>query len=167
MVNDRQTHIREVFLRPVQCYTLREAGRLLGMSRRALIREAESDWRDDYRDGRRWRFTWRQAVCIALQRWTLAEIHAALGDDAARVLPPLLSLRAVTVQLPEFIVRALETIASEERTTLDAALHGELIDLAGTMADRMEAVAPGYRAAYFFPSQPQRQKGEQRHGRPN
>jgi hypothetical protein len=155
MVNDRQTHIREVFLRPMQCYTLREAVRLLGMSRYALIRAAESDRREEYRDGRRWRFTWRQAVCIALQRWTLAEIHAALGDDAARVLPPLLSLRAVTVRLPEFIVRALETIASEERTTLDAALHGELIDLAGTMADQMEAVAPGYRAAYFFPRPPQ------------
>jgi hypothetical protein len=64
-----------------------------------------------------------------------------------------LILRAVTVQLPEFVVRALETIASEERTTLDAALHGELIDFAGVVMERMESIAPGYRRAYLYPGQ--------------
>jgi hypothetical protein len=72
------------------------------------------------------------------------------------VLPPLLALRAVIVRLPDYSVRALETIAAEERTTLDAALHGELIDFAETMAERMDMIAPGYREAYRFPGGPSR-----------
>jgi hypothetical protein len=57
------------------------------------------------------------------------------------------------VRLPEFIVRALETVAVEDGVTLDDALHGELIDFAGTMAGRMEKTVPGYRRAYFFPGE--------------
>jgi hypothetical protein len=86
-----------------------------------------------------------------MRRWTLADIHDALGADAATVLPPLLSLRAVTVRLPEYMVRALETVAVEEGMTLDGALHGELIDFAGTMAARIEKKVPGFRRAYFYP----------------
>ena len=63
------------------------------MTQAALKREAEDDQREEDRAGGRWRFTWRQAVYVAQRRWTLAEIHAALGDDAATVLPPLLALR--------------------------------------------------------------------------
>jgi hypothetical protein len=83
-------------------------------------------------------------------RWP--RIHEALGSDAARVLPPLLALRAVTVRLPEYIVLTLESIAAEDRTTLDAALHFELTELAGTHLTRLESAIPGYREAYFFPS---------------
>jgi hypothetical protein len=96
-------------------------------------------------------FLWRQAVYIALERWTLAEIEDALGDAAATVLPPLLALRTVTVRLPEFIVRALEAVAAEDCTTLDAALHGELIDFAGTHLTHLQERIPGYRQAYLFP----------------
>jgi hypothetical protein len=109
--------------------------------------------RDAEKVGKVWRFTWRQLINFALEVWTLAEIHAALGHDAANVLPPLLSMRAVTVRLPEYIVRALEMVASEDRTTIDAALHTELIDFAGVWSKRMEPIAPGYRRAMLFPAQ--------------
>jgi hypothetical protein len=39
------------------------------------------------------------------------------------------------------------------RTTLDAVLHGELIDFAGSLSGRIETRVPGYRAAYLFPGQ--------------
>jgi hypothetical protein len=117
-----------------------------------LRREAEEDRREEYRSGDQWRFTWRQLACIALRRWTLAEVVDALGTDAAAVLPPLLALRTVTIRLPEYILRAVEVIAAEDRTTVDAVLHGELLDFAGTVADRMEAKVPGLRAAYHFPT---------------
>ncbi|HXJ40229.1 MAG TPA: hypothetical protein VNH18_13200 [Bryobacteraceae bacterium] len=66
-----------------------------------------------------------------MDRWALAEIEDALGADAATVLPPLLTLRTVTVRLPEGIVLAFDAIAAEDRTTLDAALvyeHSSLPD---------------------------------------
>jgi hypothetical protein len=90
-------------------------------------------------------------ACIAFRTWSLAEIQHALGRDAAKVLPPMLALRAVTVSLPDFIIRALETLAAREGTTLDAFLHRELVDFAGTWSAEMERVHPGYRRAYLFP----------------
>lgn len=69
------------------------------------------------------------------------------------MLPPLLGLRAVTVRLPEFLVRAIEVSAATEDTTVDDWLHHELVDFAGTVADRIEGAVPGFRRAYLFPGQ--------------
>jgi hypothetical protein len=81
------------------------------------------------------------------------DIHEALGADAPRALPPLLGLRAVTVRLPEFIVRAIEVSASHEDTSIDDWLHHELIDFAGSAATEMDRVIPGFRRAYLFPAE--------------
>jgi hypothetical protein len=101
----------------------------------------------------RWRFTWRQVAFIAFRQWTLTEIHDALGIDAKTVLPALLSLRTLTVQLPEYLVRAIEVSAASDDTTVDDWLLHELTDFAETVADRMEHVIPGFRRAYLFPGQ--------------
>src|SRR5437764_8613022 len=100
-------HIRELFLQRKPSYRLSEAGRLLGMTRKQLEREARADHEDAYRVNGRWRFTWRQVAYLAFRRWSLAEIHDALGSDAATVLPPLFSLSAVTVCLTEYLLRAI------------------------------------------------------------
>lgn len=81
----------------------------------------------------------------------LAEIHEALGADAARALPPLLAVRAVKVTLPEFMLRAMETAAADNGATLDAWLHHELTDFASSAVERMEPILPGYRAAFLYP----------------
>jgi len=146
-------HIRELFLQRKPSYRLSEAGRLLGMTRKQLEREAKADHEDAYRDNGRWRFTWRQAAYVALRRWSLEEIHAALGPEAVRVLPSLLAMRTLTVRLPEYLVRAIEHEAASEDTTIDDWLHQELVDFAGTVVDRMEQVVPGFRRAYFYPGQ--------------
>jgi hypothetical protein len=143
--------IQTLFLQPAESYGLREVARLTDMPLRRLRREVAASYRDAEKVVGTWRLTWRQAVCVAMERWTLAEIHDALGCDAAAVLPPLLAPRAVTVRLPEYVVLALETVAAENGTTLDGALHGELIDFAGTVARRMDTVIPGFRRAYLFP----------------
>ena len=148
---DKRQRIRSLFLQPAESYRLTEGARLLGISPATLRREAEDDRREEYRSGDRWRFTWRQLACIALRRWTLAEVEDALGADAATALPPLLALRTVTLRLPAFIVCTLETIAGRGGTTLDACLHQELMELAGVWAKDMEAVHPGFRRAYLFP----------------
>ncbi len=151
MCTDLEQRIKTLFLQPAESYGLSEGARLLGISPATLKREAEDDRREDYRSGGAWRFMWRQLACIALRRWTLADVQDALGSDAATILPPLLALRAVTLRLPAFIVCTLETIASRDGTTIDACLHQELMDFAGVWSEHMEATHPGFRRAYLFP----------------
>ncbi len=145
--------IRELFLQRKPSYRLNEAGRLLGMTRGRLEREARADQEDAYRVNGRWHFTWRQVAYLALRRWSLGDIHEALGADAAAVLPPLLAMRTISVRLPEYLVRAIEHSAASDDTRVDDWLHHELIDFAGTVADRMERAVPGFRRAYFYPGQ--------------
>ncbi len=146
-------HIRELFLHRQPSYRLSEVARLLGMTRGRLERDAKADQEGAYRVNGRWRFTWRQVVYLALRQWSLAEIHAALGPAATPALPPLLGLRAVTVRLPEYLVRAIELSAAADDITIDDWLHHELTDFAGTVVEGMERAIPGYRRAYLFPGQ--------------
>lgn len=148
--NERQ-RMRELFLQRQPSYRLSEAARLIGVSPGVLEREAEADQREAYRSNGSWSFSWRQVAYSALRRWSLAEIHDALGADAAAVLPPLLALRPVTVRLPEYLVRAIEHEATSDDTTVDDWLYRELVDFAGTVAHRMERAVPGFRRAYLFP----------------
>jgi hypothetical protein len=139
---EQQERIRVLFLHPSESYALREVATLTATPVRKLRREVATGDRDAAKVCGRWRCAWRQAVYVALQRWTLAEIEDALGADAAAVLPPLLTLRTVTVRLPEYIVRALEVIAAEDQTTVDAALGYELIEFAGCHHQGAKGVRP-------------------------
>lgn len=150
---ERKQSIQTLFLQRAESYDLGEVSRLTETPVRLLRREIAGGYRDAEKVRGRWRFTWRQAVYVAMDRWTLAEIQEALGCDAATVLPPLLALRSITVRLPEYLVRALEKVAVENKTTMEGALQGELTDFAGTLSGRMEPHIPGYRRAYFFPGQ--------------
>ncbi|HKO57758.1 MAG TPA: hypothetical protein VJ276_17960 [Thermoanaerobaculia bacterium] len=147
----KRMRIRELFLRRAESYSVREAASIVGISARALRREAEDDQREAYVVDGAWQFTWRQVAFIAMRRWTLVEIHAALGKDAETILPPLLALERLTVRLPAFLVRAMKTAASQDALPIDDWLRLELIDYAGTVADDMEAIHPGFRQAYLFP----------------
>jgi hypothetical protein len=44
-------------------------------------------------------------------------------------------------------------MAAEDATSIDDWLQQELVDFAGTVADRMEQVVPGFRRAYLYPGQ--------------
>jgi len=146
--------IRSFFLQPRECYDLGEAARIGGMTPRKLRREVMAGDRDGMLSDGSLRFTWRQVALLVFERWSLAEIHEALGADAGRVLPPLLALRAVTVRLPEYVLLALETYAKDRGTTLDHYLYWELIDFAGKASDDLGRRIPGFRQAYLFPGQP-------------
>jgi hypothetical protein len=150
---ERQWRIRKLFLDCAESYGLHEAARIVGISAGRLQREAEDDQREAYRSNGKWRFTWRQVAFIAMRRWTFMEIHEALGEEARTVLPPLFSQQTITVNLPAYLVRAMETAAFEDATTLDDWLRLELVDFAGTVVEEMEALHPGFRRAYLFPGQ--------------
>jgi hypothetical protein len=143
--------IRQIFLDPAESYSLTDVARLTGLSAATLRREARRGWRDASKQHGCWRFRWQQLASLALERWTLAEIYEALGADAQRVLPPLLALRRITVRLPDYVVRALETLATARGTTIDHYLYGELIDFASTASMSVGLTIPGYRQAYLFP----------------
>src|SRR5437763_661264 len=96
----RHERIRTVFLHPVESYDLPEAARLTGVRLARLQREVERRDRDAVRVAGKWRFTWRHLALLAFEQWTLAEMHEALGEEAATALPPLLALRSVTIRLP-------------------------------------------------------------------
>jgi AraC-like DNA-binding protein len=150
---ERAQCIRQLFLHRDAHYSLRDAAHLIGISDRTLRREAEYDQREAYQSNGAWCFTWRQVAYIATRRWTFADLHAALGEHAASVIPPLLSPQILTVTLPAFLVRAIESAASEDNTTVDDWLRLELIDFAGTVVEEMERIHPGFRRAYLFPGQ--------------
>ena len=150
---ERQRLIQKLFLQRVEAYDLRQAAEIIGISTGELQREAEDDQREAYRSNGTWRFTWRQVAFIAMRRWTLAEIHDALGPAADTVLPPLLALDTLTVRLPAFLVRAMKTAAAQDAIPIDDWLRLELIDYAGTVVEDMEAIHPGFRRAYLFPGQ--------------
>jgi len=149
--DDQRQNIRAVFLHRQESYCLGDVARLTGFPPAKLRREVRMGWRDASKVNGSWQFTWRQLVFVALSEWTLGEILDALGSEAEAVLPPLLTLRTVTVRLPEFILRALEMTAADHGMTLDDALHGELIDYAGTVATRLGPRIPGYQEAYLYP----------------
>jgi hypothetical protein len=107
-----------------------EGARLLGVSPATLKQEASYNRCEEYRREGRWRFTWRQLALIAFRMLTLEEVVAALGNNAATALPPLLALRSVILRLPEYIVREFETVAAEDRTTVDSYLSGAILDFA-------------------------------------
>lgn len=90
-----RTHdgIRTLFLHPQPRYTLSETAQILGVSRATLIREARDDREEDYRDGKRWRFTWRQLAVSAFRRYPFSAIIEALGHDAVSAFPHLLILK--------------------------------------------------------------------------
>jgi hypothetical protein len=149
---DSKQSIQTLFLQPAKSYGLPEVARLTGTPLRKLRREVATGLRDAEKVRGVWRFLWRQAIYVAMERWSLAEIEDALGDDARAVLPPLLALRTVTVRLPEYIVRAFEAVAAEDGTTLEAALGYELVEFAGTCLTWLGPTIPGYREAYLFPT---------------
>jgi hypothetical protein len=65
-------------------------------------------------------------------------------------LPPLLTLRAVTVQIPEYVLLALETIATDNGATLDDYLYDELLDFAASVCTQVSNRIDGYRSAYLI-----------------
>jgi hypothetical protein len=147
----KRERIRTVFLRGKKWYTLDEAARLTGTRIDLLRREVGLNNRDAHHIDGEWHFQRRQLFHLALDRWTLAEIYDALGDDADEVLPPLLALRTIAVRLPEYVLRGMEAVAKERRMPLDQYLYWELIDFAGCLPRRFVKQIPGYRDAYLFP----------------
>lgn len=153
--------IREIFLRRRTEYTAQDAARLLRLTLGELYSCMESGRLDVQRRRKRKQLggprralvTWQELASAATVRWTVVQIHDALGDEANRVLPRLLRpVELKSLRLPEYQVRLLEELARNQGVTVEEYLYDAMLDLevAGD-PDTIESLVPGFAAAMRFP----------------
>jgi hypothetical protein len=154
--------IREIFLRRRAEYTTREAASLLRLGLGDVLNLIESGTlhaevkrkRRQLGGPRHALLSWDEVASAALLRWTIVQIHDALGADANRVLPRLFRPAELKrVRLPEYMVRLLETLAQNAGVSLDDYVYSTLLSLeVAADADTMEKLLPGFSEAIRFPN---------------
>src|SRR5216684_8329052 len=76
------------------------------------------------------RMTREELVAVAMQRWEQAVIEAALGEDAARVLPEAIRLVELRARVPRYQKDMLHWLARRNETSVDEVLTRQLEDVA-------------------------------------
>lgn len=153
---DRDACIRSLFLKRRESYSTAEAARFTNLKRDELIRRIEEDGEIEPVRAEYW-IAWQDVVRLALERWPLDVVYAALGDRADEALPSMLRLENFTARIPVYVIRLLEHAAAREKTTIQEYLRRELRELAEGenmkpgAADELEAKIPGFHEALFFP----------------
>jgi hypothetical protein len=153
--------IREIFLQRRAEYTTREAANLLRIGLGELL-----SWTEDGRlhvefkrkkrqlGGPRYSLVpWKELASAAMLRWTVVQIHDALGSEANGVLPRLYrpaELKAV--RLPEYQLRLLEMLAQDAGISLEEYIYNALqsVEVAAD-PETMEKLLPGFTEAIRFP----------------
>src|SRR5688500_4588096 len=106
--------IREIFLRRRREYPMREAASLLRLNLGEALAWVESGQlhvehrrkRKQLGGPRQSLVKWNDLASAALLRWTVMQVHEALGQEANRVLPRLLRpVELKSLRLPEYQVR--------------------------------------------------------------
>ena len=153
--------IRQIFLQRRREYTTQEAANLLRLKLGEFLAWIEDGLLDiEVRRKRRQLggprhvlIPWKELASAALLRWTVMQVHDALGKEARWVLPRLLRpVELKDVRLPEYQVRLLETLATDAGVTVEEYVYTALLDLE-VAGDRktIERLLPGFTAAMQFP----------------
>jgi hypothetical protein len=141
--------IRTIF-RGRRSFEFGEAAQLLGMRPVALARLLSESEIEDGDDGR---LAWGEVAYLAMGRWPIETIFSALGDEASRVLPPMLRPTSLSAMLPAYQVRMIEVAAAREGIEVGTFLLLHLLDLASACdLASMEREIPGFVEALQFPS---------------
>jgi hypothetical protein len=154
--------IREIFLRRRTEYTTRDAARLLRMTLGEFLALVTSGVLDaqvrrkkkQLGGPRQAMVRWSELASAAMLRWTIVQIHDALGKEANRVLPSLLRpVELKSVRLPEYQVRLLETLARNAGVTVEEYVYTSLLSLeAAESVEALERLLPGFHEAITFPN---------------
>lgn len=154
--------IREIFLRRRREYTTQQAasllrlnlGEVLALIDRGVLHAEVRRKRRQLGGPRHSLIAWQELASAALVRWTVVQVHDALGEEANRVLPRL--LRPVTLKelrLPEYQVRLLESLAKNDGVTIEEYIYRALLHLeVAADPEMVERLLPGFREAMEFPS---------------
>ena len=85
-------------------------------------------------------------------RWTVMQIHDALGEAGSWALPRLLRPVELSVRVPDYQVRLLETLAQDAGKSVEEYVYTVFLGLETTVsADETEKILPGFRDAIRFP----------------
>jgi len=146
-----RSRIRHIFLSPRPNFALLTAADLLGMTLKELKREIEDGGIVAVSTALGQRMTREELVAVAMEKWEQSVIEAALGKDAAVVLPEAIRLVELRARVPRYQRDVLRALARREGTSVDAVLTRELEDVACSYRDEMVASVPELAKALAWP----------------
>lgn len=154
--------IRSIFLRRRPEYTAHEAAQLLRLNLGEFLASRENGIlavevrrkRKQLGGPRHAMVSWNELASAAMLRWTVMQIHDALGRDAHGAIPRLLHpVELKGVRLPEYLIRLLETLAQNAGVTVEAYVYTALLSLETTTSTaEAERLVPGFTEAIRFPN---------------
>lgn len=153
--------IRAIFLKRRAEYTTNEAAQLLRIGLGELLALIENGTlhadvkrkRRQLGGPRHALMPWSELASAAMLRWTIVQIHDALGSEANGVLPSLFRpVELKAVRLPEYQLRLLETLAQNAGITLEEYVYSALLVVeVAADPETMETLLPGFTEAIRFP----------------
>jgi hypothetical protein len=154
--------IRAIFLRRRAEYTTQEAAQLLRMTLGdflALISKGILDVevrrkKRQLGGPRHTLIPWKELAAAAMLRWTVMQIHDALGKDATDVLPRLLQpVELKSVRLPRYQVELIERLAKDAGISVEEYVYTALLGVETAQSHAaIERVLPGFTDAIQFPN---------------
>ena len=153
--------IREIFLRRSSEYTTQQAAQLLRLTPGDFLALIERGVLDvQIRRGRRpggrrdAMMAWSELASAAMLRWTVMQIHDALGEDADRALPRLLHpVELKSVRLPRYQIELIERLARNAGVSVEEFVYTALLGVEAAHSHaEIERVLPGFTEAVQFPN---------------
>lgn len=153
---------REIFLRRRSEYTVQQAASLLRLTVGDMLALIEDGTlhavvkrkRKQLGGPRHTLVLWNELASAAMLRWTVVQIHDALGSEADSVLPRLFrpaELKAI--RLSEYLVRLLQALANQQRVSLEEYVYTALLEVeVAADPETMEKLLPGFKEAIEFPN---------------
>jgi hypothetical protein len=145
--------IRHIFLNRGLNFALITAAELLGITMNELKRDIDGGAIVAVSTGVGMRVPKEELIAASMRVWEQGVIEAALGDDAARVLPEAIRLVLLRVRVPRYQRDMLVALAARHGTTVDDVLTRELEDVACAHAEELAAAVPSLTAALAWPGQ--------------
>lgn len=153
--------IRAIFLKRRSEYTTREAAQLLRMTLGDFLAMIANGTLDVEKRRKKRQLggprhsmvSWKELASAAMLRWTVMQIHDALGKDADRALPRLLHpVELKSVRLPRYQVELIERLARNGGVSVEEVVYTALLGVEATESHaEIERVLPGFTEAIEFP----------------
>jgi hypothetical protein len=144
--------IRYIFLTPRPNVALMTAANLLGMTLKELKADIEDGAIVAVSTALGMRLSKEELIALAMEKWDQSVIEAALGEDAATVMPQAIRLVELRARVPRYQRDVLRELARRDGTSVDAVLRRELEDVASAHAEELASALPGLHDALAWPT---------------